>query len=153
MNTNEVLKYEYKQTFEVISSLFVLLAFMRLFSFEFAMIFSDFFIAVIVLEFSINKSTFVAIFCIISSFFGVTSHIFFIAKIIMNIINKTLSLSPHNTLIIFVDLYAIVLNIITLIYVIISFTNRNESKELIITKEDNIEVIQKEESPSDNKII
>lgn len=150
MNTNEVFKYEYKQTYEVISSLFVLLAFMRLFSFEFAMIFSDFFLAVLILEYSTNKSTFIAIFSIISAFFGITTHIFFIAKLITNILNRATSLSPHNALIIFVDLYATVLNFITLLYVITSFINRNEHKELTISKQDNIEVLQNEDT---NKII
>ena len=151
MNKNEVLNIEYKQTFEVISSLFVLLAFMRLFSFEFAMIFSDFFLAVIILEFSINKSTFIALFSIISAFFGITTHIFFILKLITNILNRTTSLSPHNALIFFVDLYATVLNFITLLYVLTSFLHRNEHKELTISKQENVEVLQADKE--DNKII
>lgn len=156
-NEDQIINYyESKKTYETLSSLLVLLGFTRLITLDFAMIFTDFFAAVVILEFSVNKTLFPGLFSLLSSIFCIASHCFFITKIIFQMMENKTMITAYNIVVIFIYFYGILIHLLSGIFVIFALFNKKndlsdikkEPPEIIKDSKENNDINeQKEKTP------
>ena len=153
-NEEQIMNYsESKRTYEILSSLFVLLGLMRLISLDFAMIFTDFFAAVIILEFSVNKTMFPGLFSLLSTIFGIASHCFFITKIIFQMMESKKMITAYNIVVLFIDFYGMLIHFLAGVFVIFALcnqkndmrNNKNEPPEIVKGPKENNETNEQKE--------